>query len=127
MWKIVLLFAFGCVLLGSVLGAYHGRPVSSPHSTLPFLRTQNHIVISGAYISAASLAYQDWLQHVSKGKYKAVNQSTIIDGTRGNIYVRFVPRSDNTDGFGGETRFGIETLYVIDPSGSRILGRSFGE
>lgn len=90
-------------------------------------RLQEHAVLSSVYLSALSLAYQDWLRNVSAGKYAIANQTIQVTRAGKDIWVRFVPRDDNPRTFGGETRFGKETLYIIDRSGRRIIQRLFAE
>lgn len=82
------------------------------------------IVVTGRYVDALSLAYEDWL-HRKGPKTAIADQVITISPQPGTdlLYVRFRPRQGPRQTIGCTTIYGTEILYVIDAHSRVILRR----
>lgn len=112
-------------LTAAILLAATGCQSSRTRTTGP--QTMENAVISGASMSALALVYQDWKQHVGVHRYSISDQTVALSQTPRGIFITLLPRMDGSNGLGGQTRYGKEVYYVVDPSGTRITSRTFSE
>ncbi|MHB8432962.1 MAG: hypothetical protein ACYDCA_05060 [Candidatus Tyrphobacter sp.] len=128
LWKAV---ALASVLIGVLIGCNNVNHSAASQggrrdSHFPEGFVQHTAIISGVDARAVSTAYQDWVKNVSKGKYSIRDQTIQISHADRTTVVLFWARGGSPQLMGGETRFGKDTRYMIDPDG-HIVQRLFAE
>lgn len=119
MWRVFALFVGMSVAIG-----FGASRITHANELMGSIRPQQNVVMSGNDMRALALAYDDWLRNVAGGRYSISDQTIILNHSSQNIFIRFLPKGMG-DMLGGGNKFGRETHYKLNSSGTHIVRREF--
>ena len=117
--EVIALLALTVTSADAVALANATPPVHSDYSVV-LGKPMKAIVMDATYLAALEAAYADFTRKRPPSALRHYHVTLSSQPGAGEIYVRFVPESDNPT-VGCATRYGTETLYVIDRHTYRII------